>query len=187
MPFTIDKFRTNALAKGGARANLFDVTIAGGGATANLLATGVAEFIFSCKAANIPAMAVGVVEVPYFGRVVKVPGNKTFDNWSVTIINDEGFAIRNGFEKWVASMGTHIGNVQSSASSALESGLYGSAEVTHFGKTGKDDIIAVYNFVNMFPVSVGEITLGWDANDAIEEFTVEFAYDYWTHTGQVTT
>ena len=186
MAFTIDKFRTTALSAGGARANLFDVTIAGGGATAHLLTTGVAEFSFVCKAANIPAMAVGVVEVPYFGRVVKVPGNKTFDNWSVTIINDEGFAIRSGFEKWVSSMGTHIGNVQSSASSALESGLYGAAEVTHFGKTGATDILAVYNFVNIFPVSVSEITLGWDANDAIEEFTVEFAYDYWTHVSVVT-
>ena len=186
MAFTIDKFRTTALSAGGARANLFDVTIAGVAATTHL-ATGIAEFKFACKAANIPAMAVGVVEVPYFGRVVKVPGNKTFDNWSVTIINDEGFLVRNGFEKWVASMGTHIGNVQSSASSALESGLYGAAEVTHFGKTGATDILAVYNFVNIFPVSVSEIALGWDANDAIEEFTVEFAYDYWTHSGQVTT
>ena len=186
MAFTIDTFRTNALSAGGARANLFDVTIAGVAATTHL-ATGVAQFKFACKAANIPAMAVGVVEVPYFGRVVKVPGNKTFENWSVTIINDEGFAIRSGFEKWVASMGTHIGNVQSTASSALESGLYGAAEVTHFGKTGKDDILAVYNFINIFPVSVSEIALGWDANDAVEEFTVEFAYDYWTHKDVVTT
>ena len=186
MPFTIDKFRTNALAKGGARANLFDVTISGGGATANLLATGVAEFIFSCKAANIPAMAVGVVEVPYFGRVVKVPGNKTFDNWSVTIINDEGFLVRNGMEKWVASMGTHIGNVQSAASSALTSALYGNATVQHYGKQGAADKIASYNFVNIFPISVSEITLGWGENDTIEEFAVEFAYDYWTHTDVVT-
>ena len=186
MAFTIDKFRTTALSAGGARANLFDVTISD--IDANLMtAIAVKEFSFACKASAIPAMAVGVVEVPYFGRVVKVPGNKTFDNWSVTIINDEGFAIRSGFEKWVASMGTHIGNVQSSASSALESGLYGAAEVTHFGKTGATDILAVYNFVNIFPVSVSEITLGWDANDAIEEFTVEFAYDYWTHKDVVTT
>jgi len=186
MAFTIDKFRTTALSAGGARANLFEVVISD--IDANLMsAAGVKEFTFACKAAAIPAMAVGVVEVPYFGRVVKVPGNKTFDNWSVTIINDEGFAIRSGFEKWVSSMGTHIGNVQSSASSALESGLYGAAEVTHFGKTGATDILAVYNFVNIFPVSVSEITLGWDANDAIEEFTVEFAYDYWTHKDVVTT
>jgi len=186
MAFTIDTFRSGALSAGGARANLFEVVISDIDATL-MTAAGVKEFTFACKAAAIPAMAITAVEVPYFGRVVKVPGNKTFDNWSVTIINDEGFAIRNGFEKWVASMGTHIGNVQSTASSALESGLYGSAEVTHYGKTGSTDVIAIYNFINIFPVSVGEITLGWDANDAIEEFTVEFAYDYWTHKDQVTT
>ena len=186
MAFTIDTFRTTALSAGGARANLFDVTIAGVAATTHL-ATGVAEFKFACKASAIPAMAVGVVEVPYFGRVVKVPGNKTFDNWSVTVINDEGFLVRNGFEKWVASMGTHKGNVQSAASTKLASGLYGNAEVVHYGKAGETSKIAEYKFVNIFPVSVSEIALGWDSNDAIEEYTVEFAYDYWTHTGQVTT
>ena len=186
MAFTIDTFRTTALSKGGARANLFDVTIAGVAATTHL-ATGVAQFKFACKASAIPAMAVGVVEVPYFGRVVKVPGNKTFDNWSVTIINDEGFLVRNGMEKWVASMGSHIGNVQSAESSALSSALYGDATVQHYGKKGPTDKIASYTFKNIFPVSVSEIALGWDANDAIEEYTVEFAYDYWTHTGQVTT
>ena len=96
MAFTIDKFRTNALAKGGARANLFDVTMTGASA-AGLNAS---EFTFACKAAAIPAMTVATIDVPYFGRTIKVPGNKTFDNWSVTIINDEGFAIRNGIEKW---------------------------------------------------------------------------------------
>ena len=186
MAFEINKFRTNALNNSGARANLFDVTISGVAATTHL-ATGVAQFKFACKAANIPAMAVGVVEVPYFGRVVKVPGNKTFDNWSVTVINDEGFLVRNGFEKWVASMGTHKGNVQSAASTELSSALYGDATVQHYGKTGATSKIAEYKFVNIFPVSVSEIALGWDANDAIEEYTVEFAYDYWTHTGQVTT
>ena len=186
MAFTIDTFRTTALSAGGARANLFDVTIAGVAATTHL-ATGVAEFKFACKAAAIPAMAVGVVEVPYFGRVVKVPGNKTFDNWSVTVINDEGFAVRNGFEKWVASMGTHKGNVQSAASTGLTTALYGDATVQHYGKKGPTSKIAEYKFVNIFPVRVSEIALGWDANDAIEEYTVEFAYDYWTHTGHVTT
>ena len=103
MAFTIDKFRTNALNNSGARANLFDVSIKGAG-VAKLTPS---EFNFSCKGAAIPAMAVGVVEVPYFGRVVKVPGNKTFENWTTTVINDEGFEIRNAFEKWIAAMGTH--------------------------------------------------------------------------------
>ena len=86
-------------------------------------------------------------------------------------------------------MGTHIGNVQSAASSDLTSALYGNATVSHFSKKGPADSpvpIAKYNFVNIFPVSMSEITLGWDANDAIEEFTVEFAYDYWTHSDVVT-
>ena len=98
MAFTIDTFRQTALSAGGARANLFDVTISD--IDANLMtAIAVKEFSFACKASAIPPMAVGVVEVPYFGRVVKVPGNKTFDNWSVTVINDEEFHLRTGFEK----------------------------------------------------------------------------------------
>ena len=182
MAFTISEFRGKALNGAGARANLFHVVMTGAGASG----LNPNEFTFACKATAIPAMAVGTIDVPYFGRTIKVPGNKTFDNWSVTIINDEGFAIRSGFEKWVSSMGTHIGNVQSSASSQLASGLYGNATVVHYGKTGSTSVLATYNFVNIFPVSVSEIALGWDSNDAVEEFTVEFAYDYWTHAGEVT-
>ena len=177
MAFTIDTFRNSALAKGGARANLFDVTIAGVAATANL-GGATKEFTFACKAAAIPAQTIGVVEVPYFGRVVKVPGNKTFDNWNVTIINDEGFTIRNGMEKWIASMGTHIGNVNTSTNT----NLYGTGVVKQYAKTA-GAAIATYSFVNIFPVNMSEIALGWDSNDAIEEYTVEFAYDYWSHSG----
>ena len=130
MAFTIDKFRSGALSAGGARANLFEVVISD--IDANLMAAaGVKEFTFACKAAAIPAMAVGVVEVPYFGRVVKVPGNKTFDNWNVTVINDENFTIRDGFEKWIASMGTHIGNVNTSTNT----NLYGTGVVKQYAKT----------------------------------------------------
>ena len=184
MAFTIDKFRTNALNNSGARANLFDVTIAG----ATVAGLSPSEFNFSCKGAAIPAMAVGVVEVPYFGRMVKVPGNKTFENWSVTIINDEEFLIRNAMEKWVAAMGTHEGNIATIGNTFGAAGgtLFGQATVQHYSKGGGALGQAKYNFINIFPVSIGEIALAWDANDAIEEFTVEFAYDYWTHTDVVT-
>ena len=178
MAFAINKFRTNALNNSGARANLFDVTISG----ATIAGLTASEFNFSCKGAAIPPMAVGVVEVPYFGRVVKVPGNKTFDNWSTTVINDEGFEIRNAFEKWLAAMGTHEGNLSTigGGTTGGVSSLYGSASVSQYSKAG-GTALETYNFVNIFPVSLGEITLGWDSNDAIEEFTIEFAYDYWTH------
>jgi len=178
MAFTISEFRGKALNNAGARANLFDVTMTGAGA-AGLNAS---EFTFACKAAAIPAMAITAVEVPYFGRVVKVPGNKTFDNWSVTIINDEGFAIRNGFEKWIAAMGTHKENVVAigGGTTGGTSSLYGSASVSQYAKAG-GTALQTYSFVNIFPVNMSEIALAWDSNDAIEEFTIEFAYDYWTH------
>ena len=87
MAFSINEFRGGALSKGGARANLFDVTITGS-VPAGFLGAGLKEFVFACKAANIPPMTVATVDVPYFGRVIKVPGNKTFENWTVTVIND---------------------------------------------------------------------------------------------------
>ena len=182
MAFSINTFRNNALATGGARANLFDVTITGIGATGNLSTGALANFVFACKASQIPPMTVGIVEVPYFGRVVKVPGNKTFENWNVTIINDEDFDIRAGMEEWMASMGSHLGNINTSTNE----NLYGTGTVKQYPKTGGTTPIAQYDFVNIFPVNVGEIALDWSSNDAIEEFTVEFAYDYWTHTGVIT-
>ena len=183
MAFTIQDFRGKALTNAGARANLFDVKIFD---IPLMDKTAAAEFVFSCKAAAIPAMAVGTIDVPYFGRVIKVPGNKTFENWTVTIINDEDFKIRNGFEKWIAAMGTHDKNVATIGTDFTASGgtLFGNATVKHYNKSN-DKTIAEYKFVNMFPVSLSEIALGWDVNDAIEEFTCEFAYDYWLHTDVV--
>ena len=174
MAFSINTFRSNALNNAGARANLFDVTMTG----ATVAGLNASEFTFACKAAQIPSSTVGVVEVPYFGRVVKVPGNKTFENWSVTIINDEDFNIRNAMEKWITAMGTHEGNV--ATISAGDGTLYGQATVNQYAKAG-GTVLEAYNFVNIFPINVAAIDLAWETNDAIEDFTVEFAYDYWTH------
>ena len=174
MAFSINTFRSNALNNAGARANLFDVTMTG----ATVAGLNASEFTFACKAAQIPSSAVGVVEVPYFGRVVKVPGNKTFENWTVTIINDEDFNIRNAMEKWITAMGTHEGNV--ATISAGDGTLYGQATVNQYAKAG-GTVLEAYNFVNIFPINVAAIDLAWSDNDTIEDFTVEFAYDYWTH------
>ena len=184
MAFSIGEFRGKALDKAGARANLFDVTVTGAGAAG----LNKDEFTFACKAAAIPAMTVATIDVPYFGRTIKVPGNKTFDNWSVTIINDEEFLIRNAMEKWVGAMGTHEGNIATIGNTfgAAGGSLYGQATVQHYSKGGGALTQAKYNFINIFPVSIAGIDLAWETNDVIEDFTVEFAYDYWTHTDVVT-
>lgn len=180
MAFNISEFRSKALTSAGARANLFEVSLTGVTAVTGLTD---GEFQFSCKASAIPTSTIGVVEVPYFGRNIKVLGNKTFDNWSITVINDEDFKYRNAMENWMAKMSTHVGN-KVTVGQTFGSGdnLYGQGVVTHFSKAGTSDVkIATYNFVNIFPVSISEIALEWGSNDTIEEFTVEFGYDYWTH------
>lgn len=180
MAFNINDFRSKALTSAGARANLFEVSLTGVTAVTGLTD---GEFQFSCKASAIPTSTIGVVEVPYFGRTVKVLGNKTFENWNITVINDEDFKYRNAFENWMAKMSTHVGNkVLVGQSFGSGDNLYGQGEVKHFSKAGASNVdIATYNFVNIFPVNISSIELAWDTNDAIEEFTVEFGYDYWTH------
>jgi hypothetical protein len=119
-------------------------------------------------------------------------GNRTFDNWQVTVLNDEDYLVRNAFEKWSSFINSHENNLRD-ASVITENGLAAyrsTATVRHYAKTGVfaggtsagDAAIPTreYTFVNIFPVSVSNIELSWETTDAIEEFTVEFAYDYWT-------
>ena len=133
------------------------------------------------KIATIPPSTMGVVEVPYFGRQVKVPGNSTFDNLSITILNDENFSIRNKIEEWMAQMNSHVGNVQTGALADLTTNT--TVSIKHYGVAGGNDSLGEWKFVNCFPVALGEIALDWGSNDTVEEYTVDWAYDYWTHAG----
>ena len=190
MPFNVSTFAAQGLPYGGARASLFEVFLT--------LPAGIAEptaesqFRFVCKASSIPASTVGQIEVPYFGRKVKMAGNRTFDNWSVTVLNDEDFLVRNAFELWSSYINSHENNLRD-PSVITEQGLASyrtSALVRHYAKTGifaggttsGDASIPTrqYTFVNIFPINISNIELNWETTDAIEEFTVEFAYDYWT-------
>jgi hypothetical protein len=150
------------------------------------------QFTFVCKATSIPTSSVGTIEVPYFGRKVKMAGNRTFENWTVTVLNDEDFLVRNAFELWSSFINSHENNLRN-PSVITEQGLASyrtTATVRHYAKTGVfaggttsgDAAIPTreYSFINIFPVNVGNIELNWETTDAIEEFTVEFAYDYWT-------
>jgi len=171
--FTIGKFRESAgMKKGVARPNLFSVTLTNVPSSANLPKD---HFPFQCKIATIPPSTLGVIEVPYFGRMIKIPGNRTFDNLSLTVINDEDYTIRNAIEKWMALMNSHANNIQEVED---VKDLFCGITISHFGVT--DFPTGSWNFINCFPVSLGEISLDWGSNDTAEEFSVDFAYDYWT-------
>ena len=170
MAFNVSQFR-DQLVSDGARANLFKVSLNIPGETA---ANQKMEFM--AKSAQIPGSTIGVAPLYYFGREVKFPGNVTFADWTVTIINDEDYLIRKSLERWMSGLGSHTTNMR--ANDKITAAQYSiDASVVQYSKSG--DEAAKYNFVGMFPIDMSPIELDWGTNDSIEEFTVTFAYQYW--------
>jgi hypothetical protein len=121
-----------------------------------------------------------MIEVPYFGRKIKIAGDRTFAEWTVTLINDEDMIIRNAMEEWSNNINSHLGNLRSFGSASPT--LYkANATVTHFGKTGLP--LRSYTFNGLFPTEVSPIDLDWNTTDTLEEFTVTFQYDHWEVSG----
>ena len=121
----------------------------------------------------MPASTVGTIIVPFRGRQLKMAGDRTFAEWTVTIINDTDFAIRNAMERWMNGMNGHSANTGITNPVAYQADLI----VDQLDKDGS--VLKTYNFRGCFPTNVGEIALSYETNDAIEEFTVEFAIQYW--------
>ena len=174
MAFNVTEFRANMIGDG-ARPNLFSVSLIFPTIVAN--ATGAGQKItFMAKTAQLPGSTIGTVPVYYFGREMKFPGNRSFADWTLTIINDEDFAIRNSLESWMNALNSHATNVRSGAAMS-STGYSVDASVTQYGKNGNE--LKKYNFVGMFPLDLAPIDLDWGSNDAIEEYTCTFAYQYW--------
>jgi hypothetical protein len=168
MAFNINDIRSQ-LTLGGARPSLFQVIISN---PINPIAD--LKLPFLCKAAQMPASLLGTIEVPYFGRKLKIAGDRRFDSWAVTIINDEDFLVRNAMETWNNSINLYQQNITALGSSAPS--VYKSqATVTQFGKDGT--ILRTYQFNGIFPDQISPIDLSWNATDEIEEFQVSFQYD----------
>ena len=128
------------------------------------------------KAAQLPGSTVGTVPVYYFGRELKFAGNRTFTDWTLQIINDEDFVIRNSLESWMNAINSHASNVRNSG--AVNPSNYSvDAIVTQYGKAG--DVLKTYKFVGLFPVDIAPIDLDWGTNDSVEEFSTTFAFQYW--------
>ena len=187
---TLRDFKSK-LAGGGARPNLFEASI-------NSFPTAISEawdnsseaeggaFKFLCKSTALPASNLGSIEIPFRGRTLKVAGDRTFDDWTVTIINDEDFRLRTAFERWSNVMSqlddaTGVTNPTSYMTDAFIQQLGRGPEVgaaTNNG--GNSSILRSYKFFDVFPVTVGEIALSYDTTDQLEEFDVTFRYQYFT-------
>jgi T4-like virus tail tube protein gp19 len=168
MAFNINDIRAQ-LTLGGARPSLFQVIISN---PVNPIAD--LKLPFLCRAASMPASILGTIEVPYFGRKLKIAGDRKFDAWTVTIINDEDFLVRNALETWNNSINLYQQNITALGTSAPS--VYKSqATVTQFGKDGT--ILRTYQFNGIFPDQISNIDLSWNSTDEIEEFQVSFQYD----------
>lgn len=174
MAFNVTEFRSNMIGDG-ARPNLFQVTLTFPGIAANGQAAG-QKATFMAKAAQLPGSTIGQVPVYYFGRELKFAGNRTFADWTLQIINDEDFTIRNAIESWMNAINSHSGNVRN-ANAKNPSSYTVDAEVTQYGKTG--DTLKKYKFVGLYPLDLAPIDLDWSSNDTIEEYAVTFAYQWW--------
>lgn len=168
MSFSVSSFRT-AL-KGGARPNLFNFSV--GSLPSNV---GLANFGLMAKAGAIPGMTLGVVEVPFRGRRIKLPGDRTFAEWTVTIINNESQDIRTGFEAWINYIN---GSDFSAIALRTGSGVDYTTDITVTQLNEIGGTMRSYKLVNAFPTDVSTIDLSYDTTDAIEEFTVTFQYTH---------
>ena len=174
MAFNVSEFRAN-MTGDGARPNLFSVSLVFPTFVQNGSAAG-QKVTFMAKGAQLPGSTVGTVPVYYFGREMKLPGNRTFPDWTLQIINDEDFAIRNALESWMNAINSHGGNVRN-GNAANPSSYSVDATVTQYGKTG--ETLKTYKFVGLFPLDVAPIDLDWGSNDSIEEYSTTFAYQWW--------
>ena len=188
---TLEDFKSR-LRGGGARPNLFECVIN----FPTLLTdseksidTGVKEDMrFMVKAANLPASNVNVIDVPFRGRNLKVAGDRTFDVWTITVINDVDFRIRTSFEKWMNMINKHDDNSGITNPVQYQTDAY----VYQLGRNGGVDgigqkksnsekmpVLKGYRFYGVFPTNVSSIELSYDQADTIEEFTVDLQVQWW--------
>ena len=187
---TLSQFKSKLIG-GGTRPNLFEVSIptfpsaiseawAAGDDSENGI------FKFLCKATALPASNLGSVEIPFRGRILKVAGDRTFDDWTVTIINDEDFKLRTAFERWSNVMSrlddaTGVTNPTSYMTDGYVQQLGRGCQVSASSNDGgESSVLRSYKFFDVFPVTVGEIALSYDTTDTLEEFDVTFRYQYFT-------
>ncbi len=181
---TISDFK-NKLSGGGARPNLFEVVLSFP-ADLGIGESVLTESRFLVKTAALPASNVAPIEVPFRGRVLKIAGDRTFEPWTVTIMNDSKFSLRNAFETWVEKIqaaNENITQVTGLGDEQDATGYFADMFVHQLSrdasKGDKANILRSYKFTDVFPSNVSAIDLDFGSNDAVEEFTVELQIQYW--------
>ena len=193
---TISELKSK-LSGGGARPNLFEVSISDLPECASQRGkwkgddNGQGKLQFLCKATALPASNIANIDVPFRGRILKVAGDRTIDTWTITVINDEDFVIRNHMEDWMNGISKLDNNTGATNplhymtnANVVQLGHGASNGIKSSGNTGNVDPkeLRNYKFFDIFPTNVSTIDLSYDSTDTIEEYTVEFQVQYWQAT-----
>ena len=156
---------------GGARSNLFEVVLNfPSSAPASSEVLDKARFLV--KAANLPASNISDITVPFRGRILHVAGDRTFDSWTITVINDTDFAIRSAMENWMNAINRVSDNTGSTDPASYQ------ADATVFQLDRSGETLRSYRFYDIFPTQVAPINLSYDT-EGIQEFTAEFQVHWW--------
>lgn len=167
MPFNINEIRAQ-LVGGGSRASHFQVII-----TNPVNGTADLKTPFMVKAAQVPSFTQGKIEVSYFGRKIPLPGDRVWEDWTTTVMNDEDHLVRNALEHWSNAMNGFESNIARLGSNP---NLYKSqAQITSYGKDGS--ALRTYQLNGIFPLSISAIEKNWETTDTIDEFQVTWAFD----------
>jgi hypothetical protein len=188
MSFSINGFRSNLIG-GGARPSLFEVSLnfpkLSSSETVIISDDEESSIIpqskFLIKGASIPTSTIGTYDVSFHGKQVKIAGDRTFETWDTTIINDEGFEIRHKLENWMELIQNHKLNTRSKALGTVtyegENADYKQQlTVSQFSKQGSS--LREYKFIGAFPTTLSAIALDWGTSE-VEEFTCTWTYDRW--------
>ena len=172
-PRSIEEFKA-VLQGGGVRPTMFQVEMAFPDAVVVDPTQSDNEGTYLIKAAQLPAAQVGFVEVPFRGRKLKVSGDRTFDDWTVTVTNDVSFGLRKGFEKWSEL----IQNMNFALGANELNDYFATATVRQLDRDGNQ--LRAYKFEGIWPTEVAAIGLDFDSTDTVEEFDVTFKVQYWS-------
>ncbi len=170
----IDDFKAN-LAGGGARPNQFRVTITPPAGIATGLNVRNASFL--AKSSNLPGQTLGEIPVPFRGRNIYIAGDREFENWTTTFINDTDFNIRNAIERWMNGINDLANNT-----GVINSADYQS-DLTIEQLDRDDTTLKTYIFRNAYPLTLGQIDVAYETTNAIEEFEVTWRYQHFEASG----
>tara|TARA_Y100001938_G_scaffold124045_1_gene173809 strand:+ start:185 stop:820 length:636 start_codon:yes stop_codon:yes gene_type:complete len=184
---TLDAFK-GRMVGGGARPNLFECELFFPDEAIPTSSTRdeISDKVrFLVKAAALPASNITPINIPFRGRNLKISGDRTFDPWTVTVINDVDFGVRTAFERWMNLINKHEDNAGLTDPTSYQKDVF----VRQLGRSQVGGIVPAtdtnvpvlkaYKFYGVFPTNVSDIALSYDSSDVIEEFSVDLQVQWW--------